>query len=192
MHSQKDPRLTTLPFAKLLRMMAAAWGTNYSAKRTACGEFVMVWERKEDGLLRLLDAVEVGQVSFQVEGLMVKYLLLHNAAIKAEEVGSLVTKEKAHAETEAAEYRGTGELVFSIIKRSDWRSDMATPADWEELRAGLYATFYEGGRGFYAHDLQFADRSIDWLKSGKPVTAGACSSLSISPRRSTATPVRCK
>lgn len=174
-HAVEMSEAADIPFARLLRMTAAAWGTNYPADRTASGEFSMIWKRGGDGLLRLVDAADSGSGSLQVEGLYVRHLLYRNAGVSGADAGRPVTGEEFWFEK--AERRLGKNLVFSLIRRSDWTPGEASPDEWERFRSDLYANFYEEGAGFFAHDLQFADLAIDWLKSGKAVTAGVCCKL---------------
>ena len=145
-----------------VRMCAAMWGVCYSNDR----EFDTDWKSVENGLLVLADAAENGLYSWQVEGVLVRHLVSRPPMIN---YFNLSAGEDGHAQ--------------HMIKRSDWTSDLANEAQWEVLRADLYGQFYDGGSGFLAHDLKFADLAIDWLKAGRPCEASTCSKLPLSLQR---------
>lgn len=140
-----------------LYMLAAIWGCCYPEER----EFVTVWEPTETNYLKLADAADHGAYSFQVEGLLVRYAM---------HIYQTVDPVLLPQVQEADAY------IWSIL-RADWKPEMATQELWEQFRSDLYAAFYQDGKGFFAHDLKFADLAINWLKSGSQVEAGCCSGL---------------
>lgn len=154
--------LSPQEFLRLLKMCAAIWGVIYPIDRTDSGEFRIQWQSPEGGMVKMEDAADCGAYSFQVEGLLVKYLLAKCPPMPTELLGEL---------------RIDGEARFTEIKRSEWSLNVCSQGELDDLRQELYAVFHQDGRGFYAHDLKFADHAIDWLKEGKPCLAGACNKL---------------
>lgn len=140
-----------------LQMLAAIWGCCFPEDR----EFVTEWELTFSKRLKLADAADHGAYSFQVEGLLVRHAM-----------GTYRSVDPALCVDVTS-----GQGFTWTILRSDWKPEMATPERWEQLRGELYAAYYEDGKGFFAHDLRFADLAIDRLKTGALVEAGSCSRL---------------
>lgn len=165
-HGMEKPSYTAEQFDKALKMCAAIWGVCYPADR----EFDMTWKQAEDSdNFILADAADNGVYSFQVEGLLCKYVVNTCRGVPA----AMLEQFPTIAEP--------GSTKTHLLPRSAWKPEIASDEDWEALRKLFYWAFFDHGKhkggGFHAHDLLFADQAIDWLKSGKVCEAAVCSKL---------------
>lgn len=139
---------------KCLYMCAAIWRACYPIER----DFITVWRPSEMEYV-LLDAAESGFYSFQVEGLLCKYLAEHGSRIPFAAFGGIPKND----------------FPFSrVLDGEEWKELALSNDDWDALQLSLHECFMGG---FYGHDLYFSDKAIRALQTDDRVPPGSCGKL---------------